>query len=227
MTNKKKLLLIRFQNSLHPGEIEAFRGAIVNSLENKDILFHNHFPEKNKLRYSYPLIQYKSIHSKAAIFCLDAAIEKAGTLFTESDFELDINGKKDRFIVDNVKAYHYPVQLCDTMFHYRILKWMPLNQKNYEIYNKLESITEKSRFLENILCANILSFAKGLNIFFENKVDCIITWLSEPVIARYKGVRVTLFDAEFSTNVSIPDFAGLGKGVSIGYGTTVRKQNRK
>ena len=32
-------------------------------------------------------------------------------------------------------------------------------------------------------------------------------------------------DAEFTSNVSIPNYTGLGKGVSIGYGTTVEIKN--
>jgi hypothetical protein len=38
---------------------------------------------------------------------------------------------------------------------------------------------------------------------------------------------MTIFDAEFLTNVSIPDYAGLGKGVSVGYGVTVRKKEKE
>jgi transketolase N-terminal domain/subunit len=38
---------------------------------------------------------------------------------------------------------------------------------------------------------------------------------------------MTMFDAEFLTNVSIPDYAGLGKGVSVGYGMAVRKKDKK
>jgi hypothetical protein len=88
-------------------------------------------------------------------------------------------------------------------------------------------VAEKSAFLENILKANILSLAKGLDIFFEKQVECKITRLSEPRITRYKNVKMTMFDAEFLTNVSIPDYAGLGKGVSVGYGMAVRKKDKK
>lgn len=33
-----------------------------------------------------------------------------------------------------------------------------------------------------------------------------------------------IFNATFKSNVSLPDYIGLGKGVSIGYGE-IRKQN--
>ena len=48
------------------------------------------------------------------------------------------------------------------------------------------------------------------------------------MLTKYKNVKLMMFDAEFSSNVSIPDYTGLGKGVSIGYGTTVAmKKQRK
>ena len=31
------------------------------------------------------------------------------------------------------------------------------------------------------------------------------------------------FDIEFMSNVTVPDFIGLGKGVSLGFGTICRK----
>lgn len=223
-----RLLLIRFKNSLLYKEIEPFRGAVVHVLKDKDTLFHNHLPDNAGFRYSYPLIQYKRINRNAAILCIGEGTDSIGKLFLDSDMELDINGRKEKFIIDNIKAYKHLIQIWEAKFHFRIRKWLALNQENYEKYSQLESLAERSAFLENILKGNILSFAKGLDIFFDKQVFCKILWLSEPSVTLYKGVKLTMFDAEFVTNVSIPDYTGLGKGVSIGYGTTVRiKEGKK
>lgn len=223
-----RLLLIRFKNSLPYKEIEPFRGAVIHALKDKDVLFHNHLPDNTGFRYSYPLIQYKRINRNAAILCIGEGTDSIGKLFFDSDMELDLNGRKEKLIIDNIKAYKHLIQVWDAKFHFRIRKWLALNQENYEKYNQLESLAEKSLFLENILRGNILSFAKGLDIFFDKQVTCKILWLGEPSVTRYKGIKLTMFDAEFVTNVSIPDYTGLGKGVSIGYGTTVRiKEGKK
>ncbi len=224
---KTKLLLIRFKNSITRYNIESFRGAVINELKDKDILFHNHLPDESGYRYSYPLIQYKRINQKAAILCIDTGTDTIGKFFFDSDLELKIGDKTEKFEIDNIKAYHHLIQLWDSKFRYSVRNWLALNQENYELYNQMESVAEKSAFLEKILTGNILSFAKGLNIFFDKQVECKITQLSEPQTTRYKGTIMTIFDAEFSSNVSIPDFAGLGKGVSIGYGTTTRKREEK
>jgi hypothetical protein len=35
------------------------------------------------------------------------------------------------------------------------------------------------------------------------------------------------FDVEFKTNVSLPDYIGLGKGASTGFGVVVKKREKK
>lgn len=219
-----RLLLIRFDNAISQNEIEYFRGAIVNSLSDKDILFHHHLPEGSGLLYSYPLIQYKRINGKAAILCFESGTEAIGKLFNGSNMVLNLNGRVDKFEVDKITAYQHRVQVWNSNFTYYIRKWMALNQDNYEKYNQLEGVADKILFLEKILKANILSFAKGLNIFFDKQVECKITRLGDPRLTLFKNVKMTMFDAEFVSNVSIPNYAGLGKGVSIGYGTTVVKK---
>lgn len=225
--NKTKVLLIQFQNEVYQSQIESIRAAIVNSLDKKDILFHNHLPD-NGFRYSYPLIQYKRINKKSAILCLDQGTDAMAHLLADynSNLTLNINGKVEQFELEDIRAYNFITQIWDSRFHYRIHKWMPLSQSNFDKYNQIESMAEKISFLERILCGNILSFAKGIGIYFDNKVECLITSIDEPTVSRYKGVNVLLFEAEFMSNVSIPDYAGLGKGVSIGYGITNRKKEK-
>lgn len=57
---KIKILCVRFRNELRPFEIEMFRGAVLDKLqETASVLFHNHVGDG--FRYSYPLIQYKCL----------------------------------------------------------------------------------------------------------------------------------------------------------------------
>lgn len=139
--NYSRIFLIRFENDLSQSEIPSFRGAIVNILKDKDILFHNHLPEGAGFNYAYPLIQYKRINRKAALLCFGLGTEAIGKLFFDSDMELNINGKIEKFVVDNVKAYRHLIQIWETKFQYRLRKWLALNQENYEKYNQLESVS--------------------------------------------------------------------------------------
>jgi hypothetical protein len=125
--------------------------------------------------------------------------------------------------VNEIKALQPLIQLWETDFTYYIRRWLPLNQKNYEEYSKLESLTEKSSFLEKMLTGNILSFCKGIGLHLEKHLDVKILKLEERHTLTYKGVKMQDFDAEFKTNISLPDFIGLGKGVSIGFGMIAKK----
>lgn len=223
MMNKTKILTIRFENEIRREEIACFRGAIINAMENADVLFHNH-TDDDSLRYAYPLIQYKRINQKAAIVCLGEGTEAIGEFFADSNFDVVLGDHEVHLIIDHIDASQCLVQCWDELFPYHLRRWLPFNKQNYENFQQLEGIADKCVFLERLLVGNILSFAKGLGIRLEQEVVCKITQLSEPMTIVHKGVRLMGFDVEFSTNVSLPDYIGLGKGVSVGKGTISKKR---
>lgn len=219
-------LIIQFSNNISRKEIPLFRGAIIKSVgPYNSLLFHNH--QGDEFRYAYPLIQYKRIHQKAAIVCVGKGTEAIGEFFGACRFDVKIGDKSETLEVDNIQARQVLVQIWGDMFVYRIRKWLPLNQENYSKYMALESLAEKYAMLENLLTGNILSFAKGVGIHFEKQVECKITAIDDPHIVTYKDVKMMSFDAEFKSNVSLPDYIGLGKGVSLGCGTVVRRYEKK
>lgn len=200
-----------------------FRGAIVKAVEQSGIdLFHNHTDEG--LIYRYPLIQYKRIHQKAAIVCIGEGTEAIGQFFSSCNFNVNIGDRHVELEVESIKANKTLVQVWDSMFCYTIRKWLPFNKENYEQYLKLESLAEKYAMLERLLIGNILSFAKGVGIQFDKQVECKITEVSDPFSIMHKGVKLMGFDVSFKTNVSLPDFIGLGKGVSVGKGMVKRME---
>lgn len=222
---KVKVLVVRFSNEIMREEIPLFRGAIVNAIENADLLFHNH-EEGGQLRYSYPLIQYKRINQKAAIVCLGEGTDAIGQFFSSCNFDVALGERQVKLEVESVNAYQHLIQIWDSEFTYHIRRWLPLNKENYEAYCKEESLAGRYAMLERLLAANILSFAKGMGIHFEGQVVARITQMDDPRLQYYKGVKLMSFDAEFKTNVSLPDYIGLGKGVSLGMGTVVRKYGK-
>ena len=73
----------------------------------------------------------------------------------------------------------------------------------------------------------MLSMGKGLGIHFDSEISCKITDIENTTLLRYKNVKMMAFDVEFKTNVSLPDYIGLGKGASTGFGMVARKRERK
>ena len=120
-----------------------------------------------------------------------------------------------------------PSSLDDT-FRYTLRKWLPFNSNNYNEFLQLEGLAARAEFLQRILVGNILSMCKGLGIRLERDITCEILKMEEPRLELYKGVKMMSFDVEFKTNVSLPDFCGLGKGTSLGMGMVkMMKRNVK
>jgi CRISPR/Cas system endoribonuclease Cas6 (RAMP superfamily) len=104
--------------------------------------------------------------------------------------------------------------------------WIALNSENYLKYKSIDGIVERITFLEKILIANLLSFAKGMNIEIKEQIECKIIKMDEPHMIKVKDIKMMTFDLDFKTNLSLPDYMGIGKHASIGFGTVVRMHNK-
>ncbi len=217
------ILTIRFDNDIRLYEVSLFRGAVINSLRDKLLLFHNH--DGKKMRYNYPLIQYKRIGGKAVIVCLKQGTEQIGELFSSSDFSFHLGERQIDAQISDIMPSRYNIQVWDKNFNYRIRRWIPFNSENYGKFKQIEGNVERTQFLERILTGNILSFAKGLGIHLEGNITTKIIKLGEPFLVKVKGTKVACYNADFMCNVSIPNYIGLGKHVSIGFGIITHKHN--
>lgn len=221
---KIPVLTIRFQNELALSEVPLFRGAVISKVPPTLTLFHNH--QGSSLRYRYPLIQYKRIGGKAAILCLGEGTEAIGNFFAGADFDLRIGQRTERFVVENIQATQWLLQTWESDFRYTLRKWLPFNTANYMAYRQLETMGERTELLEHILTGNILSMCTGLGKHLDTQVSCRLSNITDQHTYIFKGVKMQGFDIEFRTNVYIPDYLALGKGVSHAFGV-IKQMNNK
>lgn len=215
--NRTRVLVVRYEHTLQQNEIPLFRGAVINAMEgNANILYHNHDGES--LVYHYPMIQYKRIKQCAAIVAIAAGADAIGQFLSSGKTHLHIGKREDDFKIADIKANNCLVQVWNGEFEYRLHKWLPFNSENYFRYKTLDNLADKVVFMEKILTGNILSFAKGLGITLTSNVYCKLCTIEDQRLCLYKGVKMMSFDVVFKTNVTIPNFVGLGKGVSLGFG---------
>lgn len=221
-----RTLTILFNTEISRHEIPLFRGAVIASMQgDASVLFHNHRQEEG-YRYSYPLIQYKRIKGRAAIVCLNEGADTVGQFLSGGTREFMLG---ERLVTMNpalLRPERVIMQTWQDEFRYTLRRWVPLNSDNYRRYQATEDLSARITLLEGILRGNILSMAKGLGITVEHEITATITHLSEPRLLRYKGTKLMSFDLEFRSNFSLPDFAGLGKNASIGYGVVTRKRRK-
>jgi hypothetical protein len=74
--------------------------------------------------------------------------------------------------------------------------------------------------LEKILIGNCLSFLKEMGVFVETRLQNRAS-LNEKQ-TRFKNNRMIAFEGMFEINAMLPDWIGLGKQVSRGFGTIQR-----
>ncbi|MCF6183080.1 MAG: CRISPR-associated endonuclease Cas6 [Bacteroidales bacterium] len=72
--------------------------------------------------------------------------------------------------------------------------------------------------MQDILKANILYFAKGIDWEISKPLELDILSIEHTKAVRLKDQKVIGFDINFRSNVFLPNYIGLGKSVSLGYG---------
>lgn len=211
-----RTFILRFDTPCSWHEIPLLRGAIIHATESKNSFFHNHLGEQ--LRYAYPLVQYKRIGGKAAMVFIGDGIDALTDYFKSNTVEVHLGTRQTQLVIENVDAHITVVNVWEDMFRYTIRKYLPLNSRNYEIFCNTDSLIEKFSIIERTLTGNLLSFAKGVGLHIGKQLNIKIINISEPHIYIYKGVKMMGFDLEFKANISLPDYIGLGKGASLGFG---------
>lgn len=219
-----KTLTIQFDTPMALREVPLFRGAVLASMCKADVLFHNH--GKDGLRYSYPLVQYKSIDGHAAIFSIGEGTKVIGNFFSASQHDMYIGHEWRELHITDVSSDDSSFSFGETEERYTIRSWAPLNDANYAIWKKADGMAARLDLLQRILCGNILSMLKGIDIFVSSRVTAVIDDIRNVREMSYKLVPLLVMDTDFHTNIRLPANIGLGRHVSVGYGIVNRKEQR-
>ena len=236
-----RVLRVAFDTHLAPWEIPAFRAAVASKVGLEHEWFHNHrnelLPEagnrgeqvfRTGYHYRYPLIQYKTrqyqMQQQPLLICLDDCVEEAHKFFSQSDWNLDINGDTRELRIAKLDVQQYNLRVWEKEFHYNLFNWMALNTDNYEPWMAIDSLAERLRFLERKLISHILAFGKGINWWLDQPLEVTITQLKREKQVQYKSIRARCFDISFKANVFLPEYIGLGKGSAKGFGVVRRSR---
>ena len=225
---KVKTLFIQLENNLAPDEVHRFRAAVIEATERQHDLFHNH-KDEDKFHYRYPMIQYKSIGGQATLLCLGEGTNVVHHFLGQPQITLRIGKRREELSVDRVDLKQVLVQTWSSDLFYRLDYWQALNRKNYADWKSLEneSLSDQISFLEKILTGNLLSACKGMDFRVEERLKVKIKQIRGQRWIYFKDQKVLTFNLDFSVNLSLPDYIGLGKGASVGFGLLKSKRQRK
>ena len=221
---KIRVLNITFENEIKVWEVPAFRGAVIATSGKENTLFHNHI--KDEFRYSYPLIQYKRIGKKPHLVCIEDGVDEVHHFFENKQEGLKLGDRLYELKVEEINLNTFTMQVWDKSFNYFLQDWLPFNQSNYNEYKKLNSEIEQMEYLEKILIGNILSFAKGINWNVDKEIKVRIKDIVRTNMLSVKRVKREAFTLNFSSNILIPSYIGLGKNSSMGFGVVSNGRNK-
>ena len=160
-------------------------------------------------------MQYKIINGDIVIVGIDEGADLIKKIAPElSTLSLD---KEYKITEKLIHEKEVDIKPSSEEKHYKfITPWLGLNQNNYQKYTNVKDWKEKKEILNRVLVGNLLSMSKGLGIIVNKRLYA--TTHFEEKIVEYKGVKMNAFIGEFKVHYDIPDYFGLGKGVSQGFG---------
>lgn len=200
---------------LQTRDAHKLRGYFGNLFMEHSPLLHNHYDDGSS-RYAYPLVQYKVIDRVPALVGFQEGAELLVSLFLKIR-ELDIDGQYFPVLAKNIQQKQCELTVNQQLYKYSFKTlWMALNQENFKKYQQLDE-SERGSFLNRQLQNNILSFYKGLS-FRTNERIMVITRMEEKQ-TLFKNQSMLAFAGQFTSNAYLPEWAGIGKAVSRGFGT--------
>jgi hypothetical protein len=205
---------------LQTRDAHKLRGYFGNLFKTHSPLLHNHL-EGGGPRYRYPLVQYKVVDHIPMLVGFNEGAELLTSLFLKIQ-EIKIDQKTYPVYSKNIQNKNWTIGIDQDLHHYTYKTlWMALNQVNYKTYLKADP-TEQSRQLKAIATSNILAFYKSFKCYLSKEERILMSLNTEEKSTKFKNQSMTVFNGSFTTNALLPDFAGIGKSVSRGFGT-IRK----
>jgi len=212
--------LIRFPEiTLQTRDAHKLRGYFGSYFKEHSPLLHNHYDD-GSLRYKYPLVQYKVIDNVPMLVGFNEGARMLTELFLEMK-EISIEGKAYPVNTKNISQQMLEAGLTDTLHFYRfVTNWLALNQENFKEYTSLTEFSAKQEKLNKLLTGNILSMFKGLDVWLDGKL--LVKGKFRERTVQFKDQPMLAFTGKFVCNAQLPEFAGIGKAVSRGFGTIVK-----
>ena len=199
------------------GDATKLRGFFATSF-NEYALLHQHVTDR--LIYKYPLIQYKMLQGSPMVLGINEGAEVLKEIYDKFD-EIKLDENSYSILERSVTVKSEEFGCTEEIHSYRfVTPWLALSQENYPKYLDA-SWQERKELLRRILVGNILSASKGFGYVAKEHIRLEVGRMQDE-ICLLKGTQVTGIRGEFTTNFAIPEFVGLGKSVSRGFGAVTR-----
>ena len=171
-------------------------------------------------KFSYPRVQVKILNEQIYIIGIKEGVEPVLSI-PDKIKELDFGNIT--FAINDFKEETLKQQfaLSGTVVRYSFLtSWAALNYVTGKKYRSI-SFKRKSSYLNKLLGINLMFLAKEMGVSIDKG---IYTKLEIPNL-HPKSIddnKWKSFKGDFKTNIILPNYIGLGNGITRGYGTISR-----
>jgi len=193
------------------------KGVLMKNFPNEEIVPMLHGSYRKK--FLYPRIQVKILDEEIFLVGLNQGVDpilKIQERITDLNFgditfevlEKDIQEKDESFLfTSSLKKYDF------------ISNWVALNLNTSKKYDS-KNDKDKLQFLNNLLAKNIVFISREIGFELPKNIYSQIRILDlKPTKLDQNGWGA--FDGVFYTNIIMPDYIGIGNGITRGYGTIV------
>jgi len=213
----KTLLLTLESDKPIKGTAHELRGFFANKF-NEYTLLHQHMFDK--VIYQYPRIQFKMINGTPIILGINEGVELLEEIHTKySNIKLGENIYE--IVESGMVIKNQLFEATNNPFIYEFTTpWFALNQDNYLKFFQLQNKRARDEFLSRILLGNLISISKSFSYTITKELTCTVDIKIRK--GQMKDVKIMTFIGQFYVNFNLPDFFGIGKSVSKGFGS-IRK----
>lgn len=184
---------------------------------NEYVLLHQH--QADKFIYKYPLVQYKVIDGTPMILGINEGVEVLKEIYDKYD-EIRLGDNRYTINERGIVVKEQEFGLSENFWEYNfITPWFALSQDNYRKYYQCDRNGQQA-LLRKILIGNMLSVSKRFDYRVPDEIKADVK--VRPEKSHLKETNIMGFTGTFIVNFDIPDYMGIGKSVSRGFGTVRR-----
>ena len=186
----------------------------------------NQFPDEEivpmldgsyRQKFLYPRVQVKILNEQIYIVGINEGVDSIKAIAKKMDF-LDFGNITFQILNNEIEEHQNRFQPVSKLIRYRfVTPWVALNQTTGYRYRNLNN-ADRVNFLNRLLGQNIVFMAREMGMELEENIFTKVT-LSSLFPRQVDENNWGAFDGEFRANFVLPNYLGIGNGITRGYGT--------
>lgn len=189
-------------------------------------VFMKHYPKNTVVpmldgtyrdKFLYPRVQVKILNEQIFVVGIKEGAESVKSLANELT-ELNFGNITFEIVDSDIEETNDQFIHIDQLLRYKFVSpWVALGNTTQKRYNFLKN-KDRVNFLNRLLGQNLVFLGREMRIDLNEQVYTKIK-LSSLMPALVDENSWGAFTGEFQTNFVLPDYIGIGNGITRGYGT--------